>query len=241
MNSDAPTQAAKVIETKACTECFAPIEAEVIMFAGRRINFEVVCDACYAKLNAENEAKERDEKQQKLVREFETLCPPLYRESDPSRIFRGYVKAIADWKFGPTGLLLIGPAGRGKTRAAWMLMRREHLAGRSVYGLTATELAKFAADQWHSRAEEKRQAEEALHTCKSVGILLIDDLGKQKFTERAELELYDILESRTANMKPTIVTANSDGSQLLKMLSADRGEPILRRLQQFSTITKYNE
>jgi len=241
LNSETPTQAAKVIETKACTECFAPIEAEVIEFAGRRINFDVVCDACYAKLDAEHEAKEREERQHKLTKEFDSLCPPLYRDSDPSRIFRGYVKAIAEWKFSPTGLLLIGPAGKGKTRAAWMLMRREHLEGRSIYGLTATELAKFAADQWHSRAEEKRQAEEALQTCKSVALLLIDDLGKQKFTERAELELYDILESRTANMKPTIITANSDGGQLLKMLSADRGEPILRRLQQFSKVIKYNE
>jgi DNA replication protein DnaC len=133
---------------------------------------------------------------------------------------------------------LIGAAGEGKTRAAWMLLKRIHMTGKKVYGLTGTQLAKFAADQWHSRAEDKRNAEEAIDRCRSVSLLLIDDLGKQKFTERAELELYDILEYRTSHLRPTIVTANSDGKELLQMLSEDRGEPILRRIQEFSTTIK---
>jgi DNA replication protein DnaC len=120
-----------------------------------------------------------------------------------------------------------------------MLIKRYTLAGKRCFGVTATQLAKFAADQWHSRAEERNKAEYVIQECKSCSILLLDDLGKQKFTERAELELFDILEYRTSHKKPTIATSNADGKSFRQMLSEDRGEPILRRLQQFSTTIHY--
>jgi DNA replication protein DnaC len=71
--------------------------------------------------------------------------------------------------------------------------------------------------------------------------LLIDDLGKQKMTERAETELYDVLEHRTNNLKPTLVTTNATGQQLARMLSEDRRQPIIRRIKDFSTIVKYEK
>jgi DNA replication protein DnaC len=222
-------------ETRPCAECFTAVEADVIEIAGRRIEFTVVCDECEAKLLRLDERQENEEKMARLKKEFNDLCPPLYQDTDLTRIYSGFARAATHWPYGAKGVTLIGPAGEGKTRAAWMLLKRIHMTGKKVYGLTGTQLGKFAADQWHSRAEEKRNAEEAIDRCRQCSLLLIDDLGKQKFTERAELELYDILEYRTSHLKPTVVTANSDGKELLNMLSEDRGEPILRRIQEFST------
>ncbi len=225
-------------ETRPCAECFTPVEADVIEFAGRKIEFTVVCDECEKRLLAEQDEKDNAERSARLIKEFNELCPPLYQDTDLSRVYSGFARAATHWPYGPKGVTLVGPAGEGKTRAAWMLLKRIHLTGKKVYGLTGTQLGKFAADQWHSRAEEKRNAEEAIERCKQCSLLLIDDLGKQKFTERAELELFDILEYRTSHLKPTVVTANSDGKELLNMLSEDRGEPILRRIQEFSTTIK---
>jgi DNA replication protein DnaC len=59
-------------------------------------------------------------------------------------------------------------------------------------------------------------------------------------TERGETELYDVLEHRTTNLKPTIITTNASGEQLKKMLSDDRRQPILRRIADFSQIIKFN-
>jgi NitT/TauT family transport system ATP-binding protein len=67
-------------------------------------------------------------------------------------------------------------------------------------------------------------------------VLLLDDLGKQKMTERAELELFDLLEHRSSHELPIIWTANAAKGDLRKMLSSDRGEPILRRLSEFTKI-----
>jgi DNA replication protein DnaC len=69
-----------------------------------------------------------------------------------------------------------------------------------------------------------------------VQILLIDDIGKGKMTDRAEMELFDLLETRTSHKLPTIWTANAKGDDLLRMMSEDRGEPIIRRLSEFSEI-----
>jgi DNA replication protein DnaC len=229
----------KETETLACSECFQPFESEVYVIGGRKLRFNNLCDECAEKEQKRyEEQQEKDEAASRLMA-FTSMCPPLYQDTDPARIYAPYVQAVDSWQFGPQGLILVGPAGKGKSRAAWMLIKREMLAGRRCYGVTATQLAKFAADQWHSRAEERNIAEYVMKECKSCSILLLDDLGKQKFTERAELELFDILEYRTSHKKPTIATSNSDGKSFRQMLSEDRGEPILRRLHQFSTTIHY--
>jgi DNA replication protein DnaC len=242
MSTDQPqvsNDTVRRMESRPCAECFTPVESEVIIVAGRKIEFTVVCDECEKKLMKEQEDQQNAERLSRLDKEFSALCPPLYQDTDLSRINHKFARAATHWPFGAKGVTLIGPAGEGKTRAAWMLLKRFHYEGKKVYGLTGTQLAKYAADQWHSRAEDKRNAEEALERCKTCSLLLIDDLGKQKFTERAELELYDILEYRTSHMKPIVITANSDGREFLNMLSEDRGEPILRRITQFSTTIRY--
>ncbi len=80
------------------------------------------------------------------------------------------------------------------------------------------------------------EAHARLERIMKVRALLLDDLGKQKFTERAEMELYNLLEYRTSHKLTTLWTANGSGSDLLAKLSKDRGEPILRRLSEFSEV-----
>jgi DNA replication protein DnaC len=229
----------KQIETVACSECFKPFQNEVYVIAGRTLRFDSLCDECAEKAQRDYEKEMARAEQESRLLAFQSLCPPLYQDTDPALIYAPYVQAVESWEYGPQGLILVGPAGKGKSRAAWMLIKRWMLEGKRCYGTTATQLAKAAADQWHSRVEERNKAEFVIQECRGAGILLIDDLGKQKFTERAELELFDILEYRTSHKKPTIATSNADGKTFRQMLSEDRGEPILRRLHQFSTTIHY--
>ena len=230
-----------VEETKPCAECFTPVTTKVALIAGRKLDIHFLCDECERKQEIAWQKSVEEEERRALSKSFDDICPPLYRESDPSRISKQFIDAIDKWSYSPKGLIFMGRAGTGKTRSAWMLLKREHFAGRRVYGLSATEFSKFAADQWHNRVAERNAAEEAISTCKRCDILLLDDLGKQKFTERAELELFDLLEHRTSKMKPTITTFNADARQFLNMLSEERGEPILRRLDQFAITINLNK
>lgn len=232
-----------ITTTKPCAgeDCFEVVEVPVIEACGRTLEFKLLCEACEQK-HIECQSRHADsERRNRLKTAFDAICPPLYRETDLKRIYGPFSAIAQNWQYGPTGVLLEGYAGSGKTRACWHLLKRMTAEGRSCYGLTATEFAKAAADQWHSNAEDKGQAIEIMDRCRRTSILLIDDLGKQKMTERAEVELYDVLEHRTNNLKPTLVTTNATGPQLVKMLSEDRGQPILRRIRDFSTIVKFEK
>ena len=63
---------------------------------------------------------------------------------------------------------------------------------------------------------------------------MLDDLGKAKLTERAEAELFGLVEHRIANLKPLIVTTNFVGDKLSDKLSEDRATPLVRRLREFN-------
>lgn len=199
-------------------------------------HLRVVCEDCHARHSAKLQQEQAAEEQERRQEAFNAICPPLYRESDPERIPAAFLRECEAWQYNPVGIGLVGPAGCGKTRAAWMLLKRLHMSGLRVYGITATAFAKACADQWHDNNQAKALAEDTLTRCRRTKVLLLDDLGKQKMTERSELELFDLLEHRSSHELPIIWTANAAKGDLRKMLSSDRGEPILRRISEFTKI-----
>lgn len=227
-----------VVTVQACAsaECFNSVPVVEEDLARFFPNLRVLCDDCEHQRRLRMLQEQAEEAQRVRQEAFHALCPPLYRESDPKRIPAAFLRECEAYKVSPQGLGFVGIAGSCKTRAAWMLLKRLHMSGVRVYGITATQFAKACADQWHDSPQAKAQAEETLDRCRRTKVLLLDDLGKQKMTERSELELFDLLEHRTSHELPVIWTANAGGAEFKKMLSPDRGEPILRRLAEFTKI-----
>jgi DNA replication protein DnaC len=201
-------------------------------------NIKILCDECDLKRIEKLKQEQAAEEQERRQEAFNTICPPIYRESDSKRIPAAFLRECEAWEFSPQGLGFVGPAGTCKTRAAWMLLKRLHFSGVRVFGITATGFAKACADQWHDDPQAKALAEDTLTRCRRTKVLLLDDLGKNKFTERAELELFDLLEHRSSHELPIIWTANAGREPLKQMLSPDRGEPILRRLSEFTKVVR---
>ena len=224
------------VQACATESCFNSVQIPSHDFLRYFPSVQVLCDDCdlirINKLQQEQAAEEQERRQEA----FNALCPPLYRQSDPERIPAAFLRECEAWQYNPVGIGLVGPAGCGKTRAAWLLLKRLHLSGLRVYAVTSTAFAKACADQWHDNAQAKALAEDTLTRCRRTKVLLLDDLGKQKMTERSELELFDLLEHRSSHELPIIWTANAAKGDLRKMLSSDRGEPILRRISEFTKI-----
>lgn len=224
------------VQACATPECFNSVPVPSEDFVKFFSSMKILCEDCDLRRIEMLKQEQALLEQQRRQESFHALCPPLYRESDTQRIPAAFLRECEAWEVSPMGLGFVGIAGTGKTRAAWMLLKRLHFSGVRVFGITATAFAKACADQWHDDPQAKNMAEDTLTRCRRTKVLLLDDLGKNKMTERAELELFDLLEHRTSHELPVIWTANAGRETLKQMLSSDRGEPILRRLAEFTKV-----
>lgn len=160
------------------------------------------------------------------------FCPPLYRKSDLSRLPVAAVEAAEKYEYGPEGLALVGKSGIGKTRAMMVLCRRLIFnEGRHGHFVPAAVFSREIASHGHEAGQYTAKL-------RRTGVLFIDDLGKGKLTDAVQAHLFDILEERTANLRPTLWTSNAGGKALAAMFSKDRADPFLRRLTEFSKIIK---
>lgn len=177
------------------------------------------------------------------------ICPPLYQNTDPKRLAinqkapHKFESAMA-WGYGPKGLGLFGTSGGGKTRTVYLLLHREHLAGRSVVAITHTEFTGQANRLAFSN--DKTEQLRWIRTLKTADVLFIDDLGKSRFTtadggaKAGEETLWDVCESRWQNLLPFLFTCNlPNGGALADAMSDDKGKAFLRRLREFCTIVPF--
>lgn len=225
------------MDIKNCLICKTEFESTYVEIGGRQLFHTTLCPKCAADREAEIEKEAIDRRVKHLSECWQKICPPLYRDTDITRLPEPFIQLMDSWTYGPKGIGLVGPAGTMKTRAAFKILETNHFQGVSCDAVSCVRFAKLTQDQFADDYQVKRDARDALQRLNRFQLILIDDLGKSKMTERVETELFSLLEERTSHLLPTIWTANTaEGDELLKMLSPDRGEPIIRRLAEFSQV-----
>lgn len=152
-----------------------------------------------------------------------------YRETVFSQLpLQGAARRVMGWRWQERGLVIHGPSGRGKTRAAWLLLKRLYDEGRSIWPFDG-----FAWFVEVGRAFRDIETASAwMDSLVAVDVLFLDDVFRGRFTDAQELALWGVIERRTADKRPIIVTLNATGESL----EADYGPqvlPIVRRLKEF--------
>jgi hypothetical protein len=219
--------------TRICQDCRADFEAEILVSNGKRVG-PIRCEACNAVFTSLARQEAEKEEKTRLVGKWEALCPALYRDTDLEKlgVASGIKETVLTWEPNPKGIGLSGESGAGKTRLMFLLLHRLHFSGVRCRAITAKRFENWC----HRMFDKDDDARINIKSAHHIPVLFIDDIGKEKYTERVESEFYDLIEHRTSHLLPILWTANATGSQLERMMGEDRGVPIVRRLREFSTV-----
>ncbi len=224
-----------------CETCGTTFDYEPAMFGGREIFKPLFCDACIEIHRAkEDEEKARDRlgARREAWRE---MCPSAYRKTDLTHpgLSKAVREALDRWhpKTGRS-LGLCGPTGMGKTRLSFSRLENLYMEGWDVFFISSKKLERMVHWKFSDDHLEKSEAQGISLRVRTCRILLLDDLGKEKFTERVAGEAYDLVEHRTSNDMPIIWTCNVGMKTLKERLGEEHGDATVRRLLEFSEVTK---
>ena len=219
-----------------CADCAAPMVIETLVVCGREFFANRLCAACSETRAQARRQAELQEMRARQTGVWERICPPTYRLTDSNHpaINPALLAQMLRWRPGGKGIGLCGDPRLGKTRMMFLLLRELHFAGIGVAYVRATALAGLGsllfddAEKYETRNQIKR-----LH---QVPVLFIDDLSKERCTDRSAEQFYDLIEDRGTE-RATLWTSIYDGEKLEKMMG-ERGPAILGRLREFSDIQR---
>jgi IstB-like ATP binding protein len=161
---------------------------------------------------------------------WETV-PPLYKETDPDKLPNPTKSAKAlEWQDGSQGLWMYGGSGTGKSRTAYLLLKRLAYEGRSVHVVRGQEFGREIVEA--TRPGGSGDLHEVLSPILRSHVVLFDDAPKIRFSERVESEFWQIVETRMSQQRPMIFTSELGLSEFCKLMEHGNGASIYRRIKE---------
>ncbi len=131
-------------------------------------------------------------------------------------------------------LTLCGSPGCGKTHLACAIANHVIDSGRTAIYTQAIELIRAIRETWrdHSKSEA-----EVIDRYRSTGLLIVDEIGVQFGSEAERAQLFDVLDGRYREMRPTLIVSNLNSKGLQECLGARIYD---RLMQNGSTCVAFN-
>jgi DNA replication protein DnaC len=212
-----------------CCDCGVEMET----FIGEEVDQEtaelakqikvILCDGCFEIRQRKDTAALN--RRAHLARVQASNIPAEIIAWDPAIGNNTLKKQILDYR--NYWLWIAGPSGICKTRAVCAVADRmlADPAEPVIYYYRAVDLAERVTAEFTGR--QKSAAAFKTELCRA-DLLIIDDLGKEKLTERGAEFLYSVIDARYISGRRLWITTNVNGQELETRL----GEPVLRRLRE---------
>lgn len=211
------------------------------------------CPSCAAERKAEDEAKKLA--QQRAEREAKTAAL-IARSGIPARFadrtFDGYratlpgqkialgvCRAYADgWKEREAqgaSLVLTGMPGTGKTHLACAIanaVMREHLAS----ALFVPVAVMMRAIKSTYRQDSQRTEQQVIDQLAGQDLLILDEVGVNIGSEHEKLLMFEVLNDRYQELKPTILISNLNTEELEAFL----GQRVMDRYRECGSVLAFD-
>jgi DNA replication protein DnaC len=198
-----------------------------------------------AEERAEGEAKRRqsEARQRKLLgqaaiperfigRTFETFLADTDAKRAALTIVRDYAENFDERARRGQGLILSGKPGTGKSHLAGAVLQA-HIEKDVLYA-TCLDVIRMVRETW--RKDSERSERQVLAHLGGLDLLVIDEMGVQYGTDGEQTILFDVLDARYRNLKPSIMLTNQDRQGLEAYL----GERTFDRLRETCKLVAFN-
>lgn len=128
------------------------------------------------------------------------------------------------------GYFLTGPVGVGKTHTAVAMMRESIIRNSNAYRIAdlvrgiydarffpVTSLLMRIKDSFHPEASESEG--EIIYQVTAPELIVLDDIGVEKVSDWTLQTLYTIIDTRSREQKPTIITSNLSLDEIAAKIS----------------------
>jgi len=137
----------------------------------------------------------------------------------------------SNWSnWGTRSLLLHGTTRVGKTRAAWEVYKRWWTTHYKKQTYATMRIFEKNIEEGFEKFDHNKRVQSLIN----VPFLFIDDLGKEKTTQRVACDLFAVIDERTINHRPTIITTNHNSSNLLdRFEDKELGQALIGRFADY--------
>ncbi len=203
------------------------------------------CEECTKIRQAEDEARELTRRRQQerdnaiawAVKRFEGTGIPArfhsrtfenYRSVTPKheqalKLAQGYADNFKTIRANGASLILCGSPGTGKTHLAAAVANQIY-ADHLVLFRGVLAAVRHVKNTWNRNSDQSESA--AIADLVKPDLLILDDVGVQFGSEAEKIILFEVINGRYEQMRPTIITANLTRTELNQYL----GERVMDRL-----------